>query len=90
MGRMIAVTDYAGIAVLVTALGTFVVACATAFVTVRVHREVKTFNETPLGRLAANTETRRVEAIDHDERTAMEQRHVDEAPPADPPQGPGR
>lgn len=52
------------------------------------HRQVQTLNESTIGQLAANTETRRVEAIDHDDRTALEQRHVDDAPPPEPPQGP--
>lgn len=53
-----------------------------------VKEQVVTLNESTIGQLAANTETRRVEAITHDDRTAQEQRHVDTAPPDDPPQGP--
>lgn len=87
---MIAATDFAGVAVLIAATGGFIGSCVAAYVSLKTHGEVKTFNETPLGKLAANQETRRVEGIDHDERTAIEQRHIDEAPPTDPPQGPGR
>lgn len=54
----------------------------------RIQREVRTMNESTMGQLAAGQETRRVEALDHDDRTAMEQRHLDDAPPHDPPQGP--
>ena len=45
---MIATTDFAGIAILVTALGTFVVACATAYVSIKTHGEVKTLNESTI------------------------------------------
>lgn len=52
--------------------------------------KVDTLNESTLGQLAAERETRRVEDIPHDDRTAQEQRHVDTAPEKEPPQGPGR
>lgn len=52
--------------------------------------QVVTLNESTIGQLAANTETRRVENISHDDRTAQEQRHVDSAPLPEPPIGPAR
>lgn len=94
---VVGVTDFPGISLVITSLGTFVGIVFTAIqayrngkVVQQVHQEVRTLNETPIGQLAAATETRRVEALAHDDRTAREQRHVDEAPPNDPPQGPGR
>jgi hypothetical protein len=54
-----------------------------------VHQEVRTFNEKTLGTLGAEEETRRALAISHDERTAREQRHIDQSPPEEPAQGPG-
>lgn len=55
-----------------------------------VHKEVKTYNEGTVGMNSAAAETRRIEEIPHDERTATEQHHVDVAPPLEPPQGPAR
>lgn len=55
-----------------------------------VHAEVRTLNEGTVGSFANEGETRRIEEIPHDERTATEQRHVDQAPPTETPQGPGR
>lgn len=55
-----------------------------------IHDEVKTLNDKPIGQLAAEDETRRIEGIPHDARTVTEQRHVDESPPPEPPQGPSR
>lgn len=55
-----------------------------------VHDEVRTLNESTLGELGANIETRRVEDIPHDKRTKQEQRHLDDSPPDAPPQGPSR
>lgn len=54
------------------------------------HRQVLTMNEGTIGSFAAENETRRIEEIAHDERTATEQRHVDQAPEVEPPQGPQR
>jgi len=54
------------------------------------HAQVVTMNEGTLGSFAADDETRRIEAIPHDQRTAQEQRHVDSAPEPDAPQGHGR
>jgi hypothetical protein len=54
------------------------------------HAQVVTLNESTIGQLAADTETRRVEHIDHDDRTAQEQHHVDTAPAKEPRQGPSR
>jgi len=82
--------DAAGLALLVASIATLITALAGAIVTVRVRNEVRTYNETTTGGLAAQAETRRVEAMPHDERTAKEQRHLDEAPPDEPPQGPSR
>lgn len=49
--------------------------------------EVVTRNESTIGSLAADNETRRIEAIPPSERTAKEQRHIDAAPAKDPAQG---
>lgn len=88
-----ATTDYSGIALVIVAIGSLVTAVGGVVVAVmvnRVHQEVKTFNEKSLGQLGAEGETRRAEAIPHDQRTAPEQRHIDESPLPDPPQGPSR
>ena len=84
-------------AALIIAAGTFLTATVGAFATVvnlrrtrEVRDEVKTYNETTTGGLAAADETRRIEAIPHDERTAKEQRHIEESPGPEPPQGPAR
>lgn len=52
------------------------------------HAQVVTLNESTIGELAAADETRRAQRIAHDERTAMEQRHIDTAPAVGPAQGP--
>jgi hypothetical protein len=78
----------AAVSVLITALAGAVVSIVTLLRVNRVHDEVKTLNESTIGQLAAAVETRRTGAIPHDDRTAQEQRHLDEAPPPDPPQGP--
>lgn len=83
-------SDVAALVGAVAALATAILTPVVLIYTVRVRNEVRTYNEKPMGRLAAEDETRRVEAIDHDDRTLMEQRHVDESPPRDPPQGPPR
>ena len=46
-----------------------------------VKNEVRTLNESTMGQLAAAGETRRIEDIPLDERTAKEQRHMQSAPP---------
>lgn len=51
------------------------------------HRQVVTLNESTIGELAAADETRRAKVISRPDRTAMEQRHIDTAPPIGPPQG---
>lgn len=90
IGDVVATTDYAGVAVLVAALSAAIVSIGTFVRAGRIHNDVKTMNESALGELGAAAETRRVEAIPRAKRTVKEQRHVDEAPPADPPQGPAR
>lgn len=55
-----------------------------------VKKEVVTGNAIKAGKVIGDGETRRVEDIPHDERTAAEQHHLDSAPEPDPPQGPGR
>ena len=45
-----------------------------------VRHEVVTGNEQTLGQLGMRTETRRAEDIPHADRTAQEQRHVDNDP----------
>jgi hypothetical protein len=55
-----------------------------------VHDQIVTMNGGTVGSFASDEETRRVEAIPHDERTATEQRHIDQAPTREPPIGPGR
>lgn len=50
--------------------------------------DVDTSNVSDIGELAAADETRRVADIDYEDRTAKEQRHLDDAPAPDPPQGP--
>jgi len=71
-------------------LATLIAACVAAWNALHARREGRTYNETTMGGLAAANETRRVEAIAHDERTAQEQRHLDDAPQPDDPQGPVR
>jgi hypothetical protein len=94
-------TDYVGIAALITAVSTSFVLVGGAIVLWRgqlrlqrtaddTHAQVVTLNESTLGELAASAETRRVEQMPHDDRTAQEQRHVDAAPEPEPPQGPSR
>lgn len=86
-------TDLNGIALIIVALGSFITAVGGVVVAImvnRVHREVRTGNELRMGELEAARETRRVEEIPHDERTAQEQRHIDTAPEPGPPQGPSR
>ena len=51
---------------------------------------VDTFNETTIGQNSANQLTDDIEAKPYAERTAQEQRHLDAAPPRDPPQDPQR
>lgn len=93
--------DFPGIALVIGALGLFVTTIVTAVVNLRatragtaatkaVHAEVVTLNDKTAGQLLADTETRRVEGISHDDRTALEQKHLDESAPVDPPQGPAR
>lgn len=82
--------DATGAALLIASLATFLTAATGTYVAVRVRRDVRTYNETTAGALAAANETRRIEGIPHDDRTEKEQRHLDDAPPPGPPQGPAR
>lgn len=89
--------DLVGVAAVIGALATMAGVLGNLWLSTRTLRathevrdEVRTYNEKTTGQLAAEGETRRVEGIPHDERTAVEQRHVDEAPPVEPPQGPSR
>jgi hypothetical protein len=54
----------------------------------QVRQEVVTLNESTIGELLAKMETKTVESIPHDERTAKEQRHLDSSPEEGPAQGP--
>ena len=94
---MLADTDYTGIALIITASAAAVGSLTGAYLslrtdrrTKRIDRKVDTLNESTIGELAAADETRRASAINPDQRTAREQRHVDEAPPDEPGQGPRR
>ena len=97
--EVVGAIDYGGIGILVTSIGTTFVLVGGAIILWRgqlkmqrvvddTHRQVVTLNESTIGELAANQETRRVEDMPHDVRTAQEQRHVDSAPEPGPPQGP--
>lgn len=59
-------------------------------ITAVIAKGIDTLNDKQPGQLLAETETRRIEEIPHDERTASEQHHLDTAPLPDPPQGPSR
>jgi len=48
-----------------------------------VKQELKTSNELTLGQLGANTETRRIEEIPFQDRTAQEDRHIVQSAEAD-------
>lgn len=91
---MIATVDLTGVALVITAIATPIVVIITAYwnraATRQVRDEVRTYNEKTMGELAAEGETRRATAITHDDRTAQEQRHIDQAPEPDPPQGASR
>lgn len=89
-GLLVAVADYTGIAVLVAACGGFLGSVTASIIALKGYRETRTGNETRSGQLMANAETRRIEQIPHDDRSPTEQRHVDEAPDPEAPQGPGR
>lgn len=70
--------------VLVTAIGSLV----TAWQTRKTHGELRTLNESTLGSLANDAESRRVRAIDFADRTPKEQRHLDQSAPLEVVQGP--
>ena len=61
---------------LIAALSSAVVAVITVLRVGAVKNEVKTMNELTLGQLGEATETRRIDEIPADERTARESRHV--------------
>jgi hypothetical protein len=76
--------DYAGIALLVSAVGIAIASVVGAVAALlaahragRVVQEVRTLNELSLGQLGAATETRRIDEIDPSDRTAQETRHMD-------------
>lgn len=77
-------TDYTGLGILIAAIGSSiasVIAAAAGLVaarrTRRVEHEVRTMNELSLGQLGEAQETRRVEAIEPQDRTARETRHLE-------------
>lgn len=80
----------AAFAAVITAVSTPLVAVFLALRLAGVHKELQTLNEGTVGSFAADAETRRAEAIPHDDRTPTEQRHIDQAPMPEPPQGPSR
>jgi hypothetical protein len=80
----------AATAAIITAISTPLVAVFLGVRLSSVHSELKTLNEGTVGTFTADNETRRIELTPHDERTPTEQRHLDTAPPAEPPQGPSR
>lgn len=80
----------AAVGAVLTAVTTPIGFVLVAMIQSRVHHELKTLNEGTVGSFAAENETRRIEAIPHDERTATEERHMASAPPPEPPVGPGR
>lgn len=94
---MIVATVAGDVALILGALGIFIASLVGTWITYRsstvirdTHRQVVTLNESTIGELAAAGETRRAEDIPHDERTAMEQRHIDSAPVVGAAQGPQR
>lgn len=105
LGTVFAVTDLNGVAAVIGSVATPIVTVGVVLITQRrgaakvdavaakvdaVHQEVRTMNEGTLGSFAAEDETRRIEQIPHDARTATEQRHIDQAPEPEPPIGPPR
>lgn len=70
-------------ALIITAIGTamasVIAATASLMAVVKgreIHNEVKTMNELTLGQLGERRETRRIDAVDPDDRTAQERRHL--------------
>lgn len=63
---------------LIAATSAAIVSIITAWNTTRVRHEVRTMNEQTIGQLAANQETRRIEVIPQADRTAREDRHMDQ------------
>lgn len=53
-------------------------------------KALDTLNEKSVGVLAAEDETRRIEAMPHDDRNPTEQRHLDQSAPPEAAQGPAR
>lgn len=68
----------ADILTLIAATSAAIVSIITAWNTTRVRHEVRTMNEQTIGQLAANQETRRIEVIPKGDRTAREDRHMDQ------------
>ncbi len=82
------------VAIVLGALGIFIASVMGTVITYRAslvtrdtHRQVVTLNESTIGELASADETRRVGTIDFPDRTAREQRHIDDAPSLGPAQG---
>lgn len=70
-------------ALLIGSIGTLVAAIAAAVASViavsrtgQIHNEVKTMNELTIGQLGERSETRRITAIEGQDRTAQERRHL--------------
>jgi hypothetical protein len=74
---MIAEVNWEELATLIGVLATSIVSIITALKGRQIHNEVKTMNERTLGQLGADNETRRIEDIDPQTRTAREQRHME-------------
>lgn len=68
--------DWQGMALFLTALGTFITTIVTLRRTGKIQHEVKTMNEMTLGQLGEASETRRIEGIPEGDRTAREDRHM--------------
>ncbi len=73
---MCAASDFGGIALVITAMGTFVISIATAYNVLKVHKEVKTGNGQTIGMLADIAEGRAAQAIPTKDRTDAEQKHA--------------
>lgn len=68
----------ADVLTLIAATSAAIVSIITAWNTTRVRHEVRTMNEQTIGQLASNQETRRIDHIPQAERTAREDRHMDQ------------
>jgi hypothetical protein len=101
----LAAVDFTGVALVIGSIATLIGVLGAQYLAIRAVRSrvedthaiaeviktsVDTLNESTGGELAAADETRRIELIPREQRTEKEQRHIDTAPPAEPPQGPTR